>query len=189
MDKKLKKKVALPGQLISTEEEFMPGKNTFEDNGEIFSGSTGLIEEDFKTKEISVKPASEPVKLRPGSIIFGKVDVVKDNSVLIEMRNVYGMDKKVIAPSFAVIPVRNVSRDYVERLHDFFKVGDIVKAGVSKILPGNNIDLETNSPELGVVKAFCSRCRKPLHLFGSSLKCLSCGNTEGRKISKNYLLN
>ena len=188
MDKKLKKKIALPGEFLSTEEEFVPGKNTFEDNGEIFSGSTGPVEEDSKTKEISVNPASEPVKIRPGSVVFGRVEVVKDNSVSIEMQNVYGMDKKVMASSFAVLPVRNVSRDYVERLRDFFKVGDLVKARVSKILPGNNIDLETNSPEFGVVKAFCSRCRKPLHLFGSSLKCISCGNTEGRKISKDYLL-
>ena len=186
---KLKKKVASPGEFLSTEEEFIPGKNTFEENGEIFSGSTGLVVEDLKSKEISVKPASEPVKIRPGSVVFGRVDVVKDSSVLIEMQNVYGSNKKVFTSSFAVLPVRNVSRDYVERLRDFFKVGDLVKAKVAKILPGNNIDLETSSsPDFGVIKAFCSRCRKPLYLFGSSLKCTSCGNTEGRKISNDYLL-
>ncbi len=185
---KLKKKVVSPGEFLSTEEEFIPGKNTFEENGEIFSGSTGLVVEDLKSKEISVKPSSEPVKIRPGSVIFGRVEVVKDSSVLVEMQNVYGADKKVFTSSFAVLPVRNVSRDYVERLRDFFKVGDLVKARVAKILPGNNIDLETNSPDLGVVKAYCSRCRNPLQLFGSSLKCLKCGNTEGRKISKDYLL-
>ncbi len=186
---KLKKKVALPGEFLSTEEEFIPGKNTFEENGEIFSGSTGLVKEDLQTKEISVKPVPEQVKISPGSIIFGRVEVVKDSSVLIEMQNVFGADKKVMCSSFAVLPVRNVSRDYVERLRDFFKIGDLVKARVSKILPGNNIDLETSSSsDFGVIKAFCSRCRKPLHLFGSSLKCISCGNTEGRKISNDYLL-
>ena len=71
MDKKLKKKVALPGQLISTEEEFMPGKNTFEDNGEIFSESTGIIEENQQSKEISVKPSSEPVKIPRLGKTFG----------------------------------------------------------------------------------------------------------------------
>lgn len=188
MEKKGGKNLALPGDFLSTEEEFVAGKNAFDSDGNIYSCSAGTIEADSKTKEISVKPAKEMHAVMPGSIVVGRVDFVKENAVNVEICNVAGGERLVISQSAACLPVRNVSREYVEKLRDCFRTGDLIKARVAKVLPGNNIDLETNYPEFGVIKAFCSRCRQPLHLFGPSLKCLRCGSTERRKISRDYLL-
>jgi len=188
MEKKGGNNLALPGDFLSTEEEFVAGKNAFDSEGNIYSCSTGFIETDSKLKGISVKPAKEIQAVRPGAIVLGRVDFVKENAVNVEICNVAGGERLVISQSAACLPVRNVSREYVEKLRDCFRTGDLVKARVAKILPGNNIDLETNSPEFGVVKAFCSKCRQPLHLFGPSLKCLRCGSTERRKISRDYFL-
>lgn len=184
-----KKKVVLPGEFLGTEEEFVPGKNAFDSEGEILSGSLGNVEWDNKTKEISVNPVVKHTPIHRDSIVLGRVDLVKENSVSIELcRNADEKDGQVVVPSRAMIPVRNVSRDYVEKLRDFFKAGDIVRARISKVLPGGNIDLSTEELELGVVKAFCSKCRKPLYLFGSSLRCMNCGSSEKRKIAKGYLV-
>jgi len=182
----MKKKVVLPGEFLSTEEEFAPGENAFDSEGGIFSGSVGFPEMDNKAKEISVRPAVSISVVKPGTVVFGRVSLVKDNSLLVELYP-YSEDsrRQVVVPSMAMLPVRCVSQSYVERLKDCFKVGDIVRARVMKVTP-DGLDLETNQPDLGVVKAFCSRCRKPLHLFGQNLRCLSCGSSEARKLSDKY---
>jgi len=176
------KKVVLPGEFLSTEEEFEPGKNAFESDGNIYSGSLGSLETDSKAKEISVRPAVERHVVGKGSVLLGRVSLVKENSVMVELCKDPDNKAPIISHGMAMLPVRNVSRDYVEHLRDCFKVGDLVKVKVSKILP-NGIDVATNEPDLGVVKAFCSRCRRPLEAFGQGLKCLSCGSTETRKIA------
>ena len=182
----MKKKVVLPGEFLSTEEEFVPGKNAFDSEGNVYSGALGEVEQDNKTKEISVKPSVQVKKIEKGSIVFGRVSLVKENSVSIELfPNLDAEQRQVIPTTGAMLPIRCVSRDYVEKLRDCFKVGDIVRARVMKVIP-QGFDLETNQPDLGVVKAFCGKCRKPMQVFGRNLKCLSCGNTETRKLSNKY---
>ena len=184
-----KKKIVLPGEFLSTEEEFAAGRNTFDsDDGNVYSKGIGSVEHNNQTKEVSVKPAVDWQGIRRGGIVLGRVELVKDSSVLVTLMLEPGNPKKqILVPGSAMIPIRNVSRDYVERLKDVFKVGDIVRARVAKIMPGPTVDLETNQPDLGVVKAFCSHCRKPLHQFGPNLKCMVCGSTESRKLARAYL--
>ena len=183
----MKEKLVLPGEFLSTEEEYVPGKNAYDCDGDVCSGSTGHIETDAKTKEISVKPIKEMQPLKEGSIVYGIVTLVKENSLKISLCQPPEGQKQVIGQSNAMLPIRNVSRDYVESLKDCFKIGDIVKAKITKLTP-IAIDVSTNEPVLGVVKAFCSKCRKPLHLFGHSLRCLACGRSEPRKAAKGYLV-
>jgi len=180
-------KLVLPGEFLSTEEEYVPGKNAYECEGEVCSGSTGHVEINSKTREIGVKPIKQMQALKVGSIVYGRVTLVKENSLTISLCQPPEGAKQIIGQSGAMLPVRNVSRDYVESLRDCFKIGDIIKARITKLTP-QAIDVSTNEPELGVVKAFCSRCREPLHIFDRSLRCLSCGNSEPRKIARGYLL-
>lgn len=182
-----KKNVVLPGDFLSTEEEFSPGKNAFDSGGDIYSKVAGIPETDAKRKEIAVKPFSEIRQLKPGSIVLARVSLVKENSVIADLCLEAGATERVVlAPSTAMIPVRNVSQEYVESLKEYFKVGDLIKAKVTKILPDGSIDLCTNEPELGVIKAFCGKCRQPMHLSGTMLRCLNCGASERRKIAKEY---
>ncbi|MDD5148316.1 MAG: exosome complex RNA-binding protein Csl4 [Candidatus ainarchaeum sp.] len=179
-------KCSLPGEFLATEEEFSKGENTFEENGDIRADSTGLPSEDKKYKIISVSKQKNLVPLSAGSIVFGTVMLVRTNSVSIEMHPLnLKSERQVIGASYAMLPVRNVSREYVEDLKAQFKIGDIVKAKVAEAKPWG-IDLRTNEKELGVIKAFCSRCRQPLQLSVTGLKCTSCGNSETRKLSSEY---
>jgi exosome complex component CSL4 len=184
-----KKHAVLPGEFLSTEEEFGPGKNAFDSEGSIYSKVAGVAETNSKMKEIGVKPFSEIIQLRPGSIVLARVSLVKENSAIVDLCAEAGSEERVVlAPSTAMIPVRNVSQEYVENLKDYFKVGDLIKAKVTRILPEGSIDLATNEPDLGIIKAFCSRCRQPMHLFGTMLRCLACGASEKRKIAKEYYI-
>jgi len=134
----------------------------------------------FKRKELC--------PLEKDSVVTGRVVLVKSNMVMIELLYAEkNKEKNVISSSFAVLPARNISRLFVKDLKQLFKIGDIVKAEVAMVAP-YSIDLRTNKPELGVIKAFCSGCRLPLALFGKNLKCQGCGSTEQRKLSTEYLL-
>jgi exosome complex component CSL4 len=179
-------KCFLPGEFLATEEEFSKGENTFEENGSIFSDSLGKPCEDNKLKVISIVKPRILAQLAIGSVIFGIVMLVRTNSVSIELSSLKtSSERQVIGSSFAMLPVRNVSREYVEDLKQEFKIGDFVKARVAEAKPWG-IDLRTNEADLGVIKAFCSKCRHSLQLSGAGLKCTNCGNSETRKLSAEY---
>lgn len=183
-----KEKRVLPGDFISTEEEFEAGNNAFESNGNIRSAAIGKVVENRLRKKVSVEADENVVPAVIGDSVYGIVVFVKDNSVRLDIiPEPSEKDRKVLTAYSASLPVRMVCRDYVERLKDFFKVGDIVKAKIASI-HSDGIDIKTNEPELGVIKGLCTKCRKPLHLFGQTLKCLACGSTEERKISTEYML-
>ncbi len=184
----MKKKTVLPGDFLSTEEEFEPGRNAFLDEGDIISDSVGKPVEDGKRKTVSVQSQKPLLVIRRDDIVLGRVETVRDNSVTLSiMPEPAGNGKKVLTHGRASLPIRMVSRDYVERLSDMFRIGDWIRAKVAKIEPAG-IDLRTDEPGFGVIRAYCTKCRHPLHLFGSQLKCLVCGRTEERKISEDYSL-
>ncbi|MFH1240321.1 MAG: exosome complex RNA-binding protein Csl4 [Candidatus Diapherotrites archaeon] len=183
------KNIAFPGDFLSTEEEYMPGKNTYvSDEGDVCSDSLGKSEIDTTEKSVSVEKMKNIEMLDVGTIVYVRVSMLKPSSVFVEIFAAEKDGKKRVVPSaMAAIPVRNISREYVEKLGDFFGIGDIVKAKVSFYAP-YGIDLRTNEQELGVIKAFCKKCRKPLYLFGKQLKCRSCASNEQRKIANDYML-
>jgi exosome complex component CSL4 len=184
----LLKKNVLPGDFLSTEEEFEPGKNAFAENGEVRSDSIGKAAEDTRQKTVSVEKHMDILPARINDTVVGEVVLVKESSANLDILPEPDEHKrKVLLHSSASLPIRFVSRDYVKNIHDMFKIGDLVKAKIASVKPFG-IDLKTNEPELGVIRAFCSRCRQPLHLFGAQLKCLACGSTEQRKLSREYSL-
>ena len=168
----------MPGEQITTEEEFAAGENTFAQKGKIKSSALGVAEFDNNAKEVRVK--GKTVKgLEYGDVVLGKVSLVKESNVVIELLDAEN-GKKIMGIKTAQIPVRNVSQSYVSDLKQYFKVGDIVKGKVAMASP-LAIDLITNETGLGVIKAYCSNCRKEMHFSNGKLMCLNCGSVEERK--------
>jgi len=179
-------KHTIPGEFLAAEEEFESGANTFEENGNIFSDSVGKISEDKAQRTVSILKEKELLPLKVGSIVFGKVNLVRSSSVLVEIfaaRSEKG--RQVSRMTMASLPVRNVAQGYVKQLNEKFRIGDIIKAKVSMVSP-YGIDLRTNEPELGVIRGYCTKCRTPLSVFGRMLKCTKCGSNETRKIASEY---
>tara|TARA_Y100000310_G_C20698559_1_gene827539 strand:- start:1266 stop:1823 length:558 start_codon:yes stop_codon:yes gene_type:complete len=184
----LVKKRVIPGDFLSTEEEFEPGQNAFIEEGSIRSDSIGTVVENTEHRTISVEKTKNVIPIKKGDIVFGEVGLVRDSSVILYLSTVEAdHTKKVLSVTRASLPIRMVSRDYVKHLKELFKIGDLVKAKIAFVAP-YGIDVRTDEPELGVIRAFCAKCRKPLQLFGSQLKCLGCGDTGGRKFSTEYSL-
>ncbi len=86
-------------------------------------------------------------------------------------------------PSFeAVLPVSGIRPGYVEQIRDEVRVGDILKAKVSKIDKQQNIDVNIMEQGYGVIKAFCSRCRSNMIINDNKVNCSRCNRIESRKL-------
>ena len=182
--------LVMPGKFLTTEEEFLAGSNTFDDkDGKVYSSSIGQVEFDNAKKEVRVKSKSRTVKsIDAGSIVIGKVSIVKEQVVFIEILEASNNgEPRAITNAFGTLHVASASMGYVNKMSELFRVGDIVKARVVEVNP-YSISMTTKESYLGVMKAFCVKCRKPLGLFGTSLKCTACGNAETRKLSMDYVL-
>ncbi|MFA6064690.1 MAG: exosome complex RNA-binding protein Csl4 [archaeon] len=172
------KKIFLPGEAITTEEEYVAGRNTFSDKGIVKASNMGYAEFDETNKEVRIK--GKTIKtIRAGDIITGKVMLVKESNAVIELLSAEN-GKKITGLKTAQIPVRNVSTEYISELRKFFKIGDIVRAKVVMSSP-LAIDLATNEKGLGVSKAYCSNCRKEMQFTNNRMLCPNCGSIEDRK--------
>jgi|GEM_PF-358509 len=173
-----KQKIILPGESITTEEEYSAGKNTYSDKGIIRATAIGEAVLDDTKKEARVS-GKRVEKLRQGDIVIGKVMLVKESTAVIELLSAEG-GKKIMGVKTAQLPIRNVSTEYVAELRKAVRIGDIVRARVELSTP-MAIDLLTSEKGLGVIKAYCSNCRKEMQYSSDKLMCLACGNSEERK--------
>ncbi|WP_061950536.1 hypothetical protein [Acidiplasma cupricumulans] len=65
--------IALPGDIIAKEEEYLPGKNTEPYDGNIVATKLGRIVRDDKNLTISVVGSNKKTPIGVGSIVYGKV--------------------------------------------------------------------------------------------------------------------
>ncbi len=185
----MREKVVVPGEELGISEEYSSEENTYEDeDGTIYADSVGIARFDDDNREVRVKKNSTVRNFSPGSIVYAIVTGVRKNRVLVNILSAEkNGEKLVVNRSMAMIPIANVSTEFVRDLRNEFRIGDLIKAEVESIKPFG-IRLLTNKPGLGVIKAYCSKCRHPLHLIGRELKCTNCGHTEKRKVSREFIL-
>ncbi len=177
----------LPGDFLATAEEFVPGEGAYEENGNIYSSTVGMVLVDIRTKKISVFPKTKtPPTLKIGDIVIGRVEEVRDQFLTVSIAALVGNENRELPPPrLALIHISKVQAGFVKDLSKLFKPGDIIKAKVLNAQP-ELIQLTTIGRELGVLVAFCSRCRSPLDREGNKLRCPSCGSVETRKLSVHY---
>lgn len=175
----------LPGELVGTTEEFKSGEGTTVSAGDIYSTATGNVFIDRKARIVTVRPNTlTPNILKVGDIVYGKITDVRDSGAMVEIAGIEGKeDRQIVNVRLGDIHVSNVRDSYVKRLSDEFRPFDIVKARVVDV---DRMRLTTAEDSLGVVKAYCSKCRGELVLEGKKLKCPVCNMTETRKISTEY---
>ncbi len=177
-----------PGTFLTTEEEYGSGANTFADEkGNVYAACTGTADFNEKVREVSItKPGRCAKPLEVGSIVLAQVKSVREQMVGVGLLSAskQGEERKITS-SAAFVPVSAISESFIRDARDEFKIGDIIRAKVTKIKPFG-IDLTTAGSELGVVRAFCIRCRAQLGMFGKGLKCQACGSNEMRKLASDY---
>jgi len=163
----------------------MPGHGTFQDNGVIRSSILGRFKVDRKNLLAIVEPLTgEPLVLKEGDIAICEVKQVMDNLVLTEILHIVGKKRQIAGEKDAALFIANISDEFVTHPNTKYRIGDIIRAKIIRVDP--LIQISTKGKEFGVIKAFCTNCRKPLIRKGNMLECPVCGRKEERKIADDY---
>lgn len=181
--------LAIPGDALCTEEEYLSSEGTYSDGGIIRAAVIGKVMYDNINRRIYVK-SLKPLKIpKAGSTVIGIVLQVRDDLAIVR---ILGYD---IATTFkhefnGLLHVSQAgeSRAANQTMFEYVRPGDIIKAKVlNSQVP---FLLNIREPRLGVILAYCSRCGSPLIRTseGGNLMCPSCKNVEVRKTSIEYAL-
>lgn len=181
----------LPGDMIGTSEEFIPGNNTYKKGGNIYSTATGLVYINNKSHNISVVPKTNvPPVIVKGDVVIGRVNDLKSSMAMVEIATIEGKGEREITNlQKAIIHVSDIKEGYVKNIVHEFSPFDIVKA---RVLDIKSMRLSTSGKDLGVIKAYCGKCHLDLIRESDNgdrsdkLKCPVCGNVESRKLSSQY---
>jgi len=179
------KDIVIPGEFLGTSEEYISGEGVYSEKGNIYASTVGKVDMDGKERKIRVIPETDtPPVPKTGDIVVGRVVALKGSMVIVEIAGIKGKeDREMPNCEQAVIHISNIRKGYVGELNHEFGYHDIVKA---RVLDARMLRLTTVDRDLGVIKAFCSRCRAELRLKNRRLECPRCENVETRKISQDY---
>ncbi len=175
---------AVPGSELGFEEEYVAGEGTYTSDGKVYSTVLGRISsENRELHVLGPKTLTKPVV---GDVVFGRVEMVVEPIALLVI-SMPSKDGKFYEQSseYCVMHASSIGMGFVKNIHDFIKIGDLVKAKVIEIKP-TEICLGLNGTELGIIKAFCTQDRRPMNLENGVLICPECGKKERRKVSPQY---
>ncbi|RBQ24028.1 Exosome complex component Csl4 [Candidatus Methanobinarius endosymbioticus] len=178
----------MPGDILGVSEQFLPDKWTYDDEGQIKAVILGTVDIISSKKKVSIIPSSgNPAVVNLGDSVYGEITDVRGQRAMINVQKMKNIDRQLALPYMATIHISQVKKGYLEKLTDVFKIGDVIEAKVSKIM-GDNLDLNTEDKEDGVVKAMCTRCRAYMVPTEkkNELYCEVCDRKERRKVSLNY---
>jgi exosome complex component CSL4 len=177
-------KFVFPGERLGVIEEFLPGRGTYVEEGNIYASTSGYLRLDKVQKEAHVQStARTPLTPRPGDVVIGQATSVQDKTMAIKLFQINDM---VMSNQFVgVMHISNVSRSYVKSLSDVFKFGDLIRARVISTL-NNEYHLSTQGNNLGVLLSACSHCGSQLVLKNRRLNCPSCHKGERSVIAADY---
>jgi exosome complex component CSL4 len=145
-------KFVLPGDFVGTTEEFRAGAQTYEKTGGVYAAIAGTAKVD-------------------GDVVIGQIVGLRDSLAMVTIAGAKGVvDREIPNVGSAVVHVSNVKRGYVKDIAHEFGIFDILKARVVDL---KNMRLDTSEPDLGVMKALCSKCPE-------------CGRIETRKLATGY---
>ena len=181
-------KIVMPGDKLGIIEQYLPGEGTYDDNGDIKSAVLGNVKINQKMKVISVVSDAKPALLKVGDVVYGQITDIKPQRANVKIDCMKDNGRPLALPYMGAIHISQAKKDYLEKLSDAFRIGDIIQAKVVKIT-GDNVDLGTVDDDCGVLKAMCTRCRDYMHTTQkeNELQCNTCNKKERRKVSKNYV--
>jgi len=136
-NKEKTRKIGVPGEIIASGDDYLPGEGTVRDGSNIISQRYGIVEESGKL--IKIIPLSGVFIPRRGNVVIGKIDDISFNGWMADINSA--------ASSF--LPVADVPR-YLDKnnLNEFLDIGDFFSAKI-KGVKGRGIDLTLDGRGLG----------------------------------------
>ena len=177
-------KFVLPGDEVAVVEEYIPAEGTYEHEGIIRASVAGKLSLNDNDMTATVKPVNEPNILKPGDNVFCRITDVRASMAVCEIIASDGNDRDITGDKSATIHVSKLSSEYVQDVGKEYRPGAVIRAKVLQVKP--SVQLSTQEPHYGAIKALCRKCRKPMEADGKVLKCKACERTETRTIADDY---
>jgi exosome complex component CSL4 len=176
--------LVLPGDLLGTAEEFVPGRGTYEDHGRIYAALMGHKHVDPRDRAVRVEAIHAVPHLEEDELVYARVDEVKSAMAICTILSLASGRRGVPGNPEGTVHISKAKDGYTESLADEFQAGDILLARIIQARP--TVKLSTTSPNLGVVSARCSVCHALLERGDKELHCPRCGNREHRKMAQDF---
>jgi exosome complex RNA-binding protein Csl4 len=176
------KKVALPGDFLAIPEEFLPGKNTYEQGDAVRATLPGRVQRDLVKREVEVRPAVTAKTLKVGDFVVGQVEAAMTSTAGVRISYLNGVEIHGGFPG--TIFLRSDRGGRGERRTAVTR-GDVVRARVVSTLNGMN-QLSIDDAHLGVLASLCTVCGSPLLRGDGRARCENCGNVEERKFADDF---
>jgi exosome complex component CSL4 len=176
--------LVIPGELLGTAEEFVPGHGTYEDRGKIYAALLGHRRVDPSDRAVRVEALNAIPSVHDEDLIYGRVDEVKSAMAIVTILTAATSQRPVPGAPEGTVHISKAKDGYTEALSDEFAPGDLIVARVLQSHP--SVKLTTAAADLGVVAARCQSCHSLLGRGDKELKCPRCGNREHRKVASGY---
>jgi exosome complex component CSL4 len=179
--------IVAPGDQLCVIEELSPSFGTYEENGIVYSATSGGVTIDLKDRSIMVLAANGSMKLSlpvKGDILIGEMTNVYEQRA--EMRIAKINDEIVHNLSVGEIHISNVTRRFVRSMHDVLGLTDIVRAMAlnTHTIP---VELSLVGTDLGVLHSKCTKCGESLLLTThNSMYCPRCEYRTTREVAQDY---
>jgi exosome complex component CSL4 len=179
------KKFVVPGDLIGTEEEYLPGSGTHVEGEKFYSALSGEVKDTARTLSVAQKRSLSAIGI--GTVIIGSIENIVEPIALIRVKSGSNIDDDRLGdnPDYSVLHASMIKKGYVKNVRDEYKIGDIIRAKIVDIRNGE-MRLSTDGENLGAIKAFCAKCRHAMKIAAGGLECESCGAKDNRKIASDY---
>jgi exosome complex component CSL4 len=174
--------VALPGDFLAYPEEFVAGKNTYEQGDSVRATLPGSVVKDLSKREVEVHPVSLAKVPRVGDVVVGQVEAAMTSTAGVRITHLNGVEVPAGFPGTIFTRGERMGRG--ER-RTYVKLGDVVRAKVSSTLNGMN-QLSIDEPHLGVLASLCTICGTPLPRGDGRVRCERCGSMEERKFADDF---
>lgn len=180
----MNEEMTMPGDQITTSEEYMPGLGTYEKDGMIFAAIIGMIEFNEADKTVQVKEVRRTRALKPGDIVLGEVGNVTNSLANISISGLENSDRLIASGETGVIHISKVTESYTDDVRKEYRTGDLVRVKILQAVP--SLQLSSRDLELGVLKGRCGRCRTILTNNSGKLYCAECEKYEHRKLASDF---
>ncbi|MBI4363010.1 MAG: exosome complex RNA-binding protein Csl4 [Euryarchaeota archaeon] len=179
-------KIVVPGDRLGASEEYLPGPGTYEQNGNLYAATVGVVEVDPRERLLKVRPTiNAPPIPRTGDIVVGRISDIKNSMCFVEIALIQGKGNRPAAVTEeGAIHISSVKNSYVRALEDEFGYLDLVKA---QVVDGKTLRLSTIDRNLGVIRTLCPACKVVMTKKNpTDVECPQCRRVETRKLSEDY---
>lgn len=184
-------KVVVPGERLSTEEEFLPAENTFAESGNLYASMIG--EPAVNSGQIHVSSKKSITKYKKGMLVSGVVVgdlkavlfVDIDEMVIDGIRYVSIKDGKIPIPKPRDDMRGGMRRSPPKEMQRPAAMGDVILARI-QFNDADSYSLSMRDSETGVVFTKCDRCGIPMVMNNGSVSCPSCEYRTRKRVSPLY---